>query len=309
MSNIEKAPLKFCINDEASRSKSLSFIGNVINKLHFSTDPLTIDLSDVKFASAAASVLLFAVINRAYFVLEGKAIPRIIQPKKDDNTEGYRWIVSTGLAKALLANNLDKLNALVAQKRYFQSSVDPEEALATTMQMLKEKALLDIDQETMLMMGINEAMLNVKNHAYETPELQIITEMMGGKRWWQCSWFDPKGDRVVFIICDLGMGIATSYTNEKLDSTTQFVLEQNQVVEALTSGNSRYRKPGRGNGSEDIKRPVAMAKTRHEKLMVFTQSSLYVLDSETKGKDPVMSTLKPSIPGTIIHWMLAPKRG
>lgn len=58
-------------------------------------------------------------------------------------------------------------------------------------------------------------------------------------------WFDPKGDRVVFIICDLGMGIATSYTNEKLDSTTQFVLEQNQVVEALTSGNSRYRKPGR----------------------------------------------------------------
>ncbi len=171
--------------------------------------------------------------------------------------------MSTGLAKALLANNLDKLNALVAQKRYFQSSVDPEEALATTMQMLKEKALLDIDQETMLMMGINEAMLNVKNHAYETPELQIITEMMGGKRWWQCSWFDPKGDRVVFIICDLGMGIATSYTNENW--IAQHSLYSNRtVVEALTSGNSRYRKPGRGNGSEDIKRPVAMAKTRHE---------------------------------------------
>ncbi|MDE8742531.1 hypothetical protein PZA20_11935 [Pectobacterium polaris] len=309
MSNIEQAPERFCINSEKLRSSSLSFIGNVIFRLHNDTAPLTIDLSDVKFASAAASVLLFAVINRAYFVLEGKAIPRIIQPKKEENPDGYRWIVSTGLAKALLANNSTKLAALVEQKRYFQSSVDPEKSLTATMEMLKDKALLDPEQETMLMMGINEAMLNIKNHAYETPDLQNIVDKMGGKRWWQCSWFDPENDRVVFIICDLGMGIATSYSNEEFDSRTQFILEQNQVVEALTSGNSRYQKAGRGNGSEDIKRPVAMAKTRHEKLMVFTQNSLYVLDSDFKGKEPIMSILKPSIPGTIIHWTLAPKRG
>jgi len=309
VSNIAKAPERFCINDEKLRNSSLSFIGNVINRLHLNPDPLTIDLADVKFASAGASLLLFAIINRAYFVLEGKKSPRVIQPKKEDNPEGYRWIVSTGLARALLANSDDKLAGLVAQKRYFQSSVDPEEALSTTMEMLKDTALLDADQETMLMMGINEAMLNVKNHAYETTDLQYIADLMGGKRWWQCSWFDPEGDRVVFIICDLGMGIATSYSNEVFDRTTQFILEQSQVEEALTSGNSRYRKPGRGNGSEDIKRPVAMAKTRHEKLMVFTQNSLYVLDSATEGKKAVMSTLKPSIPGTIIHWTLAPKRG
>lgn len=281
----------------------------VIKALHIDGVALNIDLSKVQFASAGASVLLFAVLNRAYFVLQGSMRIRISLPRREDNPGGYRCIVTTGLAKALLANNLEKLDALISQKRYFQSSVEPELALETTMQMLKDKALLDDEQETMLMMGINEAMLNVRNHAYEAPNERKVTELMGGKRWWQCSWFDPENDRVVFIICDLGMGIAASYSDEVYDITTQFIAEQNQVIAALTSGNSRHPTPGRGNGSEDIKRPVKMGKTKYEKLMVFTKNCLYVLDSNSKGGIPTVSTLKPSIPGTIIHWTLTPNRG
>lgn len=305
----EVAPIRFCINDEGVRGATLGYIGRIENALHNLYVAVHVDLSKIEFASAAASVLLFAVLSRANFILGSQANIRISLPKKDDNPNGYRWIVSTGLGRALLATSDEKLKALVQQKRYFQSSIDPELALTTTMEMLRDKAMLSHEQETLLMMGINEAMLNVRNHAYENATYTEIVKRMGGKRWWQCSWFDKENDRVVFIICDLGMGISESYSNVKYNYTTQFILEQNQVAEALTSGNSRYRKAGRGNGSEDIKRPVSMGKTKNEKLKVLTQNCLYEFDTHSNGGRPVVTTLKPSIPGTIVYWTLSPIRG
>lgn len=304
-----KVPARFCINVEKDRELTLSYIRDVIDSLHSKNLSVHIDLTDVKFASAAASVLLFAVLNRAYFVLGASMRLRFTFPKKEVNPEGHRCIVRTGLAKALMANTLEKLDSLVEQKRYFQSSVTPELALSTTTEMLLEKAVLDDNQATLLMMGMNEAMLNVKNHAYENKFYDPSVALMGGQRWWQCAWFDPEHDRVVFIICDLGMGIAQSYLGETIDPLAQFILEQNLVVEALTLGKSRFNEPNRGNGSDDIKRPVEQGYTKHEKLMVFTGGCLYEMDSDIANTKASVSTLRPAIPGTIILWALTPNRG
>jgi hypothetical protein len=304
-----RSPERLCINDEKDRERTLSYVRDLIDHVHKFQHAILIDLAHVKFASAAASVLLFAVMNRAYFVLGSKLRVRFSLPKKEENPLGHRCIVRTGLAKALVANTPEKLDALVQQKRYFQSSVTPELALSTTMEMLQEKAVLDDNQAIMLMMGMNEAMLNVRNHAYEHNFYDESVKCMHGKRWWQCAWFDPEQDRVVFIICDLGMGIANSYSGEDLDPVSQFVLEQNSVLEALTSGRSRFNEPNRGNGSEDIKRPIAQGATKKEKLMVFTGGCLYELDSDVSNSHARVSTLRPQIPGTIVLWALTPNRG
>lgn len=304
-----QSPERLCINNEKDRDITLSYVRDLIKHIHDFEHAVLIDLSKVQFASAAASVLLFAVLNRAYFVLGSRLRIRFLLPKKELNPYGHRCIVSTGLARALMANTPEKLNALVQQKRYFQSSVAPEIALSTTMEMLQAKAVLDNNQATLLMMGMNEAMLNVRNHAYESSYYNDNVKLMGGKRWWQCAWFDPEQDRVFFIICDLGMGIANSYSGEQLDSVSQFVLEQHSVLEALTSGRSRFKEPNRGNGSEDIKRPIAQGVTKHEKLMVFTGGCLYELDSDVSNSHARVSALRPQIPGTIVLWALTPNRG
>lgn len=68
----EKAPDWFCITERKYREKTLIFIKRVIYIVHETDRPLHIDLSTIKFATAAASVLLFAVLNRAQFVLGNK---------------------------------------------------------------------------------------------------------------------------------------------------------------------------------------------------------------------------------------------
>ncbi|MCI1678990.1 MAG: hypothetical protein LKK36_14975 [Ewingella americana] len=311
MSNIVplKAPPNLCIYQPKLRYETLNFIREIDRVIYKQGSNVKVDLTEVTFASAAASVLLFAVLSRAQFLMGDSLLIRILLPKKSTNSQGYRWIVSTGLGKALLANSSEKLEALVNEKRYFQSSVDPEQALVKTVNMLTEKALFTDEQVIFLAMGINEAMLNVRNHAYEDIASQNSLEFMGGKRWWQCAWFDEVNDRVVFIICDLGIGIGSSFANEDLSSSENLFTELSSVEKALTSGSSRFHSPGRGNGSEDIKRPIGSGCTQNERLLVFTGRALYRYEpSASEGQAPVSEYLPARIQGTIVQWSLVPKR-
>ncbi|MDU3898480.1 MAG: hypothetical protein E7G69_18555, partial [Enterobacter sp.] len=115
-------PEMLCITDSTYREDSLCYIRDIIDSLHTKRLAVHIDLSQIKYASAAASVLLFAVLNRAYFVIGQRLRVRFTFPKKETNPQGHRCIVRTGLARALVANTHEKLDALVQQERYFQSS-------------------------------------------------------------------------------------------------------------------------------------------------------------------------------------------
>lgn len=307
---ILEAPSHLCIYTSKYRFQTLTYIKKIANVIHTqNSHSVHIDLSRVVFASAAASVLLFAVLNRAQLLIGEELFIRVSLPRKISNPEGYRWIVSTGLGKALLANTSEKLEALVNEKRYFQSSTNPEQSLVKTVNMLTEKALFSEEQFILLAMGINEAMLNVFNHAYDGSSFEEMTELMGGRRWWQCAWFDKARDRVVFIICDLGIGVASSFANKQFISDEDLFEELKCVQTALTSGNSRFHTPGRGNGSEDIKRPIGSGCTKNEQLLVFSGKALYRFESgNIDGSAPVCDYLPTRIQGTIVQWSLVPKR-
>ncbi|MEW2773575.1 hypothetical protein R0D11_03400, partial [Escherichia coli] len=118
-------PSKFCIYSDDSRAGTLNFINSIESIGVKNKGRVIVDLSKVKFASAAASVLFFAIVNRAQFLTRDPNFIRFKWPKKDDNPSGHRWIVGTGLARALLAGTEEKLNALTREERYFQSAVEP----------------------------------------------------------------------------------------------------------------------------------------------------------------------------------------
>lgn len=297
-------PAKFCIYSDESRAGTLNFINSIESIGIKNKSKITVDLSKVKFASAAASVLFFAIVNRAQFLTDDPNFIRFKWPKKDENPDGHRWIVGTGLSRALLAGSEEKLKALTREERYFQSAVEPFEHIVDTVVMLQKKAVLNDHQLGLLLTAISEALLNVSHHAYESEDFIFDTQLLKGKRWWQCAWFNPDENKVVFIVCDLGLGIFKSFTPD--DDGLSVQNEVSSVERAMLVGESRFIGSGRGNGSEDIKRPIGAGCEDDETLLILTGRARYSYNS--KDNSPRCEKLTEYIPGTLLQWSLVPRR-
>ena len=298
------SPKRLCVYSDDDRPATLRFL-NMIDTIVIKRDgEVTVDLSKVEFASAAATVLLFAIVNRAQLITKVQNQIRFKFPKKEDNDEGHQWIVRTGLSAALVANTPKKLEYLIKEKKFYQSAVEPFQHWLNTVSTLQESALLSPDAFSLMSSALNEAILNVSYHAYEDPSFSSQVESLGRKRWWQCSWYSKKKNAVVFIICDLGLGIHQSFSSVSNNMTGN---EVTSVFRALSSGQSRHLNAGRGNGSEDIKRPIGSGCAESETLLVLTGHARYRYNS--KDGQPSCEWLAEHIPGTLIEWALVPRRG
>ncbi|MDT3560481.1 hypothetical protein ROM82_09395 [Cronobacter malonaticus] len=300
-----QVPKKLCIYSMDSRSDTLKFLNTIDTYVLGNHRAIFLDFSDVEFASAAASLLLFAIINRAQLMTGQPKLIRFKWPKKESNPQGHRWIVGTGLSKALVAHNSTKLEALTTEKRYFQSATEPFEQWLETLTMLSQHIDMTDEQFDVVSSAISEAMLNVSHHAYEKRGFDEHVELLEGKRWWQCSWFNVEKKKFVFIICDLGCGIHKSFSS----ASTLFagLNEVASVGTALSVGQSRFLNAGRGNGSEDIKRPIGTGCVESETLLVLTGHAIYHYNSTEQV--PECSWLNEYIPGTLVEWSLAARRG
>lgn len=303
MIKILLSPQRLCLYSIADRPTTLMFLTQIDMIAGDEDNKYIIDISGVEYASAAASVLLFAKVNRAQLRYKKPNLFSFKWPKKNKNPHGHRWIVATGLSKALLSGDDVKLKALTEGDAYYQSAVEPYEQVINTVSMLQRNANLNKAQLKLLIAAVSEAMLNVSHHAYEDTFVKQI-EDLGGKRWWQCSWFDPEKNSLVFIICDLGIGLGKSF--QKADIEFRKMTEIQCVLTALTVGESRFRGAGRGNGSEDIKRPIGSGCSVSETLLVFTGNARYSYTSLSGNMH--CEQVKEFIPGTIIEWTLVPRR-
>lgn len=296
--------LPLCLYKDSYLEHTMRKLREINDQAYRYGNSLEIDLSEIPYISGAASLLLFAIVNRAQLCLRDEQVIRITLPNRKKNPEGHRWVVSTGLAKALLASDFEKIDELTQNERFYQSSVDPYVHHATTAQMLNRRATSGFSKEqlTLLESGISEAMLNVSHHAYDAPEYNELTSALGGKRWWQCAWFDPDINTVVFIICDLGMGIPRSYLGT---DPSQPFMETGLLVEAWTLGATCTGLSWRGNGSEDIKSPVGVGCTESETLLILSGHARYLKTSN--DEKPKCTYTNDAIPGTLVQWSLVPK--
>lgn len=303
--NIIVVDKSLCLYRNSDFSQTMHVLRTINDAAYRFGRSLEIDLSNTPYVSAAASLLLFAIVNRAQLCLRDGQNIRVTLPTRKGNPDGYRWIVSTGLAKALYASTFEKLEELTSSGRFYQSSVDPYSHHATTAQMLsiRSTSAFSDEQYALLESGISEAMLNVSHHAYDAPMFNELTKKLGGKRWWQCAWFDQERNRVTFIICDLGMGIPKSFYGDDLQPFLQGI----KLSEAWTLGATRTGVSGRGNGSEDIKSPVGVGCTDSETLLILSGHGKYLKSS--RDNKVTCDYTEDEVPGTLVQWSLVPKRG
>lgn len=300
-----------CVNDTYSILKE-------INNLVSEGKLVTLDLRNVELITAAASVLLFATVNTCQLMNDNPTQVMCIFPKQKDNEIGHGFIVKTGLAKALHAGSQEKLNELIENEAYFQSSTQPFNHSISTAQMLSKRVQFDSVQYDLLVTAISEAMLNVKHHAYNDPLSTISNPVVDtkkellvsklGLRWWQCAWFDSSKNEWVFIICDIGLGIPESMqiSHKRQISALNNVLDNQSAVSlAFTKGGSRFYSGGRGNGSEDMKRAIGHSCKETDNLLVYSGGIRYQYSKEMEKPD--IKILNKYINGTLIEWTLKPK--
>jgi hypothetical protein len=299
-------PTTLCIYDERWQNATLQFLNEIDRKLLIDYDNIVIDLSKVADATAAASLLLFAIVNRAQLIRNDPNVVRFILPAKSKNANGHRYIVKTGLARALNSGSREKLEGLRVDEQFFQSSAEPMTHLFSTVNMLQSKAKLNDEQLLLLSSGISEAMLNVSHHAYEHRDFEVLKEIIG-KRWWQCAWFDDESDSVIFIIYDLGIGIFRSFTNDSNGAIPQSPTYEAEILKkAFTLGQTRFNLPERGKGSEDIKAPIRNLVAEKQSLLVYSGRARYTFESV---RETIQSLAVPELmPGTLIQWELTPIR-
>lgn len=82
--------------------------------------------------------------------------------------------------------------------------------------------------------------------------------------------------------------------------------EVSSVERAMLVGESRFVGSGRGNGSEDIKRPIGAGCEDNETLLILIGRARYSYNSNDSS--PRCEKLAEYIPGTLLQWSLVPRR-
>lgn len=303
------APKTICIYDPYSTRNTYEFLNRIETVSKNGDIPVALDLSKVTTITAAASVLLFAVVNTCQLRSGNPNAIRCIFPKAKDNIDGYKFIVQTGLSRALHSGTLDKLNDLTKSAVYFQSATTSQDMLIPTLNLLSRETKFTSQQLDLLIAGIGEAMLNVGHHAYKDPtqppeskrihsDFSMFVQTVG-ERWWQCAWYDTSSKAWIFIICDLGLGISTTY-NYLRNKVMYAEVPSSAVKDALSLGNSRFVGYGRGNGSDDMKRPVECG--ARESLYVYSGKVKY--EYHTGMIEPLLHEFESGFNGTLVQWTL-----
>lgn len=304
-----EAPKTICIYDPSTTRNTYEFFNRVMKVSAMGRIPVTLDLSNVTTITAAASVLLFAVVNTCQLHSGNQNAVRCNFPRSKDNEEGHKFIVRTGLGRALHSGTLERIKDLTESSIYFQSATSMEDILLPTLELLSRETKLDSEQLDLLIAGVVEAMLNVGHHAYKDPSYPPESKVLHpskvgfvdkvGERWWQCAWYDTSSHAWIFIICDLGLGIPLTY-NCLIKNKLYDEAPSSAVKDAFLLGNSRFVGHGRGNGSDDMKRPVECG----------AQESLYVFSGKVKYEyhtgmvEPKVVEFDSGFNGTLVQWTL-----
>ncbi|BCV49592.1 hypothetical protein [Shewanella algae] len=291
-----EAPPEMCVysifhRDSEIARRTLNFLNTVGELTLIHGLRLHLDFSNVINITAAASVLIFAEISRAQLITDQSNIITFSLPKSEEQEKLFK---ATGLYKAIMPGTSRKLVKLFDEDHAYQSGIDPNKFLVSTLLHLHRDGLeLSKPEARIISKGIQEAMLNVIHHAYlneSDPKSGI------GRRWWQFVHCDSEEKRVSFIIYDKGISIPKTIKNVMIGTHS----DADAVEYAFRKGVTRLTGTTRGKGSQDIK-DAAKVKDRST-LLVMSGKGIYFIDNEKDAK--IKDELPYEINGTMIEWSI-----
>ena len=271
-----KFPKKLCVYDTQCRDECIALLNSIQENANYKK-LIFLDISKLEYMSAPGAVALFSQITSSQISSKKDGLFNIIMPK---DTKMKRQVRESGLWASIRPGGKRKLEKQWQTGNKFQSGTDPDRELDLIIGLLEQQ----INLPYRLKEAIQEALLNIKQHAYR---------QTGGvvQRWWQYSSISQNGDRFIFVICDKGITIPGS-----LD--TLGLSDVDTIEEAMKIGVTSTNKAWRGKGSGNIKEPIE--EDKKDKLVVLSRLGLY--EYNTVDEPIKKSTLRKQYNGTLIAW-------
>tara|TARA_R110001583_G_scaffold52051_2_gene161893 strand:- start:213 stop:1169 length:957 start_codon:yes stop_codon:yes gene_type:complete len=275
----------------SSAKRTINFINALSDITLKQGGKVHIDFSSLHSLTASASVLLFAEITRIQLVTDIVDVITFTWPMDEDFT---KLLKTSGLYKAIIPGTHRKIVKLFDDDHPYQSGIDPNKFLISTLLSLHKNGLeLSKPEAKVISKGIQEAMLNVIHHAY----LDFEDQQAGiGSRWWQLSHCDTVKKVVTFIIYDKGASIPATIS----DLLNTPCTDADAIEYAFTKGITRLLGTTRGKGSQDIKDAAKVKDS--STLLVMSGKGVYLLDNNNGSK--IKSELPHAINGTMIEWSI-----
>lgn len=287
----------FSIYNNNDQTLTVNFCSAIAYAIYSAGVKIKLDLSNLKEITAASSVLLFAEVNRWQLVYGGDIIVIVLPEDKI----ARKTFLRSQLWEAIKPGAEAKSSRLTEYGFPFSTNNDYGVHILKTLEGLE---LDKIPNESIehFRRGCSEAILNVKNHAYQTD-----TDI--GRRWWQLCYHNTEQRKIYLIVHDRGMGIPkTLKNNPKLSNNLPLLSQPSASINhgelinlSMKRGISRhYDDPVRGQGSEDIKRPVQLVSEGTAKLEVWSSKGQWRF---LNGSVPQYCDRTVAIPGTIVEWI------
>ncbi|AMJ87029.1 MULTISPECIES: hypothetical protein [Alteromonas] len=254
----------------------ISYCANVVKI------PIHVDMSKVEHINAQAAILLFSHITSAQLVNRKSDFVKITLPS---DLKTRKLVRNSGLWEAIRNGTDRKLDKNWLTVNNFQSGYDPDKHLESTLELIEQKWG---SLPRHLGSAINEAMLNIKQHAYSINPPDAI------KRWWQYIYI--KNNELHFLIFDKGLGIPDSFRLQRQQLKTP---DEDIIAYAMKRWVTSTNVNGRGNGSMNIKRPVS--DIEKDTLLIYSHNGGY--EYHTDGKVRCFK-LPVKLAGTLLAWKI-----
>ncbi|TMP49493.1 hypothetical protein CWB79_20245 [Pseudoalteromonas sp. S1649] len=256
---------------------------------------MLLDLSQLEFISAAASVLFLSTVQRARYYgpnSNGRLNVVVIEPK-DPVIKGL--LSSTGLLAALSCfRDKDFEQLFLTGSNYLTGNIPKKDAKRLSEHICKKYKLDKLPNR--LSTAIDEGLLNVLHHAYSDK-----THSFMKSRWWACAQVvedENKRKHLQCIILDRGVGVASSIAKGYPDKLNMN-LDSAAIQFAMQEGVTSTGKDGRGLGSEDMKHPIELS-CENDFLCIYSHKGEVKFD---KQNVTVLQHLD-TVSSTIIEWSL-----
>ncbi|EJG1805320.1 hypothetical protein HJ118_07090 [Vibrio parahaemolyticus] len=275
-----------CVYEE-QRDYTLNLMRNISGYAVGRKIPVLISLEHCPSITAGALLILFAEVSRARIVAEDDNIVKIKLPTKGSLKDTLDHI---GWTKAITISFRD-YPSLMEENCPFQTASKPHEAMASIFNLLSSSGVtLTSPESKVFTKGVNEAILNVFNHAYSHEDYPLDGI---GRRWWQACW-RADDNSFVYIIFDLGQGITNSlpkaYDNEPIDE---------HICRAMRLGVTCTGDSKRGKGSENIKDATDIKD--ESTLFIGSRNALY---TKLSGETPLAGKCILPFNGTLAEWQI-----
>lgn len=265
------------------RNFTLNLLGNISHTVFVLDTNVHLDLSGCQSISASALVMLFAEISRARMAKESDDVVTLTLPDSGDEP----WFHAVSLSYRHYSKLFD-------EDHTFQTVSDPNKAMASILKLLDRSGVMlnRLDTRTFTR-GVNEAMLNVINHAY----IEEDNPLGGiGRRWWQACWVgEVDGHKnLVYIIYDLGCGILNSLPlAHDEESATE------HITRAMSYGVTRTNESDRGKGTKNMEDATQIRD--NSVLFIGTNNATYI---KNQSKDAVTELNLLPFDGTLVEWQI-----